>query len=104
MSSPKKPKNSLWYKYQDNDPERIRIETQLPSSSEEPSVSDIKTEIIKRYNLNGNVTLRIKLPTDADYEELNEALFNNCGNNYVTLKYNYRITKDNPIIVENVEG
>ncbi|CAG8550448.1 12900_t:CDS:2 [Funneliformis mosseae] len=69
MSSPKKPKISLRYKYQDNDPVRIRL------SSEEPSVSDIETKIINRYNL--------KLPTVADYE---------------------KITKDNPIIVENVEA
>jgi len=66
----RKQQHSLWYKYQDNDPVRIRIE-QLPSLEDEPSVSDIKTKIIERYNLN-DVTLRIKLPTDADYEELNE--------------------------------
>ena len=99
MSSPKKPKNSLWYKYQDNDPSRIRIETQLPSLEDEPSVSDIIKEIVKEYTTleAGNVTLRVKRPMDVDYEELNEALFNNCGNNYVTLKDNYGITKDNPI-------
>ena len=96
-------KKSLWYKYQDNGPERIRIE-QLPSLEDEPSVSDIKTIIINRYNLNGNVTLKIKLPRDADYEDLNEDLFNNCGNDYNTLRDNYNITKNNPIIVNSVES
>ena len=72
---------------------------------EEPSVSDIKKFVVREYNLKiGNITLRIKRPTDEDYEELNEPLFNNCGNNYVTLKDTYRITKDNPIIVNSVEG
>ena len=98
----RKQQHSLWYKYQDNDPVRICIE-QLPSLEDEPSVSDIKTKIIERYNLN-DVTLRIKLPTDADYEELNETLFGNCGNNYNTLKDNYSISKNNPIIANNIEG
>jgi patatin-like phospholipase/acyl hydrolase len=102
MSSPRKHQNDLWYKYQDNHPVQIRIE-QIPSLEDEPSVSDIKKQITERYNLN-DVTLRIKLPTDADYKELNETLFDNCENNYNTLKNNYSISKNNPIIANNIEG
>jgi hypothetical protein len=104
MSSPKKPKHSLWYKYRDNEPVRIRTE-QLPSLEEEPSVSDIKKIVAEEYDLKlKNVTLRIKRPIDEDYEELNDPLLNNCGNNYVTLKDNYGITKNNPIIANSVES
>ncbi|CAI2177915.1 1964_t:CDS:2 [Funneliformis geosporum] len=74
MSSLKKLKKSLWYKYQNNNTIRIRIESQLPSPEEEPN-----------------------------YQVLNDDLFHNCGNNYVTLRNYFEITKDNPIIVESVE-
>ena len=101
MSSPKKPRHSLWYKYRDNDPVRIRID-QLPSLKEDPSVSDIKKIVVVEYDLKlKNVTLRIKRPIDEDYEELNDPLFSNFGNNYGMLKDNYGITRDNPIIVES---
>src|SRR5436305_8951731 len=102
MSSPKKQKNSLWYKYLDNASVRILIEGHLPSSEEEPTVSDIKKEIVKETDLKiENFTLKIKRPADTKYEELNEDLFNSCGNNYNTLRVNFNITKENPI---NVEG
>jgi hypothetical protein len=102
--SPKSQKHNLWHKYNDHELVRLRIEN-LPSSEEEPSVSDIKQEIAKFYRLEFiNVTLQIRRSTDADYEVLNDDLFNNCGNNYVTLKDNFEITKNNPIIVNSVEG
>ncbi len=102
--SPKSQKHSLWHKYNDLEPVRLRIEN-LPSSEEEPSVSDIKQEIANFYRLEFiNVTLQIRCSTDADYEELNDVLFNSCGNNYVTLKDTFEITKNNPIIVNSVEG
>ena len=102
MSSPKKQKNSLWYKYLDNASARIRIEGHLPSSEEDPTVSDIKKEIVKETDLKiENFTLKIKRTADIEYEELNEDLFNNYGNNYNTLRVSYNISKDNPI---NVEG
>ena len=96
----KQSKHSLWYEYMDNEPVRLRIED-LPSSAEEPSISDIKKEIVKGYDLKiGNITLKIKHGMETDYKELNTDLFNSCENNYVTLKESFNITKDNPIMVE----
>ncbi|GES84782.1 hypothetical protein RCL_jg24130.t1 [Rhizophagus clarus] len=100
----KPPRTSLWYKYENHDPVRLRISV-LPSLDEEPAVSDIRKIITDTYkDLNPiNISLEISPSTGTDYVQLNEVLFGSCDYNYDTLRSNYNIAIDNPIIVKKTE-
>ncbi|CAG8511333.1 10985_t:CDS:2, partial [Paraglomus brasilianum] len=94
--SPRRIRYSLWYAFKDNRgvSQRIRVEE---LSDDEPSVCDIQDEIVRKEKLScavSTIILEVKAPEGDQYNLLNDALFHEHEENFITFQCHCEAQKD----------